>query len=473
MNMPTLDDRLTKLQKQLQGAGQEHLLSFWNQLTDGQKERLARDIADVDFNLMERLRRGKGVWDAGAIDYNGLSVPEVWSLDENKLQEITRDQAVEAGRKALREGKVACIVVAGGQGTRLGFDGPKGTFPIGPVSGKTLFEIHCAKIRVFEKRYRGPIPFLVMTSEMNDRDTRSYFEENSNFGLSEVVFFKQGTMPALDDDGKLFLAGKDRLFRSPDGHGGTIKAMARSGVLDSLLKRGFEHLFYFQVDNPLVKIAEPFFLGAHALTGSDYSLKVLRKTTPDEKLGVLAKQDGTHMIVEYSDLPDELREARDADGDLLYWAGSPAIHVFSLRFLQKIVQEDDTMPFHRAHKKIPHITADGTYVEPEGPNGTKFERFIFDAILYAENVLAVEGIREEEFAPVKNKTGVDSTVSSRDMMSELHWKWLASKGVAVPRDENGAPRHPCEIHPTFAMEREDIPDAVDERVATDKPVYLE
>jgi UDP-N-acetylglucosamine/UDP-N-acetylgalactosamine diphosphorylase len=450
-------------------TGQEHLLAHWAALAPEGRASLARDIRDVDFALMDRLHRGIGIFDPDSVPVDRLAAPDVWRAGCDGPG-ISRAEAEEEGRRLLREGRVACLVVAGGQGTRLGFPGPKGTLPFGPVSGKTLFSIHCAKIRALEKRFGAPLPLVVMTSEANDEATRRYFELHGGFDLAEVRFMKQGSLPALDDRGKLFLATRDRIFRSPNGHGGTVAALARSGLLAELTERGIAHLFYFQVDNPLVKIAEPFFLGAHHRARSEYSLKILRKRSPDEKLGLLARTNNRHFIVEYSDLPAEAAQARDAAGDLLFWAGSPAIHVFSLAFFTRLVEKGIELPYHRARKKIPHTDAAGREIEPAEPNGTKFETFIFDAMPHARTILAVEGVREKEFAPVKNAQGEDSLESAQAMTSRLHWQWLAARGAAVPQD---AGDRPCEIHPSFALGPEDIPGDIAQRVKEEGPVYFE
>ncbi len=460
------------LHRKLRSLGQEHLLARWGESSPDEQKRLAREIAEVDFDLIERLVRGDGVFDPTTIPTDRLDVPEVWTINR-PWPGLSREQAAGEGERLLRDGRICCLVVAGGQGTRLGFPGPKGTLPFGPVSGKTLFEIHCAKIKALEDRFGSPVPLVVMTSDANDEETRRYFELHGHFGLHEIRFMRQGTLPAVDDQGKLFLAAKDRIFKSPNGHGGTIAALADSGLLDELMARGFTDVFYFQVDNPLVKIAEPFFLGGHRLTGAEYSLKVLRKRCPEEKLGLVTKSDGQYFVVEYSDLPAELAAARDEEGELLFWAGSPAIHVFSLAFFKRLVSEQVTLPYHRARKRIPHIDAAGTTVEPEEPNGTKFETFIFDAMPHARTVLAVEGIRGDEFAPVKNAGGEDSLQTAQRMVIELHWMWLATRGLTIPRDQNESACRPCEIHPSFALGPEDIPADVAERIEKDGPVYLE
>jgi len=474
MGIPTTPfPTLQEARATLAAARQEHLLAFWPQLSEAERETLLAEIGRIDFDLINRLLRDELIWDASRLPYDRLEPPEIWRLGRDGPC-ITRADARAKGEAMLRAGKVACLVAAGGQGTRLGFPGPKGTLPVGPVSGKSLFEIHCAKVRALERKFGAAVPLLVMTSEANDEDTRRHFELNADWGLGEVRFVTQESLPSVDFQGRIFLAEKHRIARSPNGHGGMISALEESGLLDELLDRGLTTLFYFQVDNPLVKIAEPFFLGAHEGTGAEYSLKVLRKRAPDEKLGVVARADGTYLVIEYSDLPEILRDARDARGEFLYWAGSPAIHVFSLRFLARLNDDDHPIRYHRAFKKVPHVdTTTGAYVTPAEPNGIKFEAFIFDTVPCARRVLVVEGVREEEFAPVKSRTGEDSLESAQRMMASLHWRWLAARGAAWPREPDGLAARPAEIHPTFALDPEDLPADVAARIPAEGPVYLE
>jgi len=463
-----------RIRERLAAYGQEHLLAFFDELSVEEREVLIRDLEEIDFDLIARLARGEELFDPSDLPVDDFSPPAVWRLEEEEFplpgdgRRIPRREAILEGERLLREGKVACLVVAGGQGSRLGFPGPKGTLPFGPVSGKTLFAIHTAKIKALEDRYGTTIPLVIMTSEVNDEDTKRYFDLQDRFGLKEVRFMKQGVLPAVDGRGKLFLAARNRVFKSPDG-----RALQRSGLLGELLDRGFSHLFYFQVDNPLVKVAEPFFLGAHSLARSEYSLKILKKRSPEEKLGVLVFSSGKYFIVEYSDLPRALAEAHSEDGELRFWAGSPAIHVFALDFFDRLTREGISLPFHRAEKKISHLDSEGNLVKPEKENGIKFETFVFDSMPYARTVLAVEGVREEEFAPVKNATGEDSIESAQRMLSELHWKWLERRGVRVPRNPDGSPAYPCEIHPTFALGPEDIPEDIAPKIPAEGPVYLE
>jgi len=460
------------LRRRLESYGQGHLLRFWEELDQEGRNRLVESIERCDLELVSRLVKGEGVFDPSSLPLENLQSPDVWPLGREGPG-ITREEAKQEGEKLLREGRIACLVVAGGQGTRLGYPGPKGTLPFGPVSGASLFEIHCTKLQALGRKFGRTPPLLVLTSDANDSRTQEFFREHENFGLKDVRFVRQGSLPAVDDNGRIFLAARDQVFMSPDGHGGTLKALVRSGMLERLLTEGYRHLFYFQVDNPLVKIAEPFFLGAHSLKRSEYSLKVLRKKSAYEKLGVLVRtKDGRHYVVEYSDLPKGLAEATDQKGELRFWAGSPAIHVFDLLFFKRLADQSVSLPYHKARKKVPHVDDQGSRVVPERENGIKFEQFIFDVAPFARSVLAVEASRIEEFAPVKQKTGEDSLEAAQQALVKLHWSWLEQKGVQVPRDPAGRPARLCEIMPTFALGPEDLPDDIAQRLPAEGPVLL-
>ena len=362
------------------------------------------------------------------------------------------------GEDALRAGEVAVLVVAGGQGTRLGSDQPKGLYPVGPVSGKTLYQIHAEKVLALRRRYGVAMPFLVMTSPATDAPTRAYFAAQHSFGLppEDVWFFRQGTMPALDlATGRLLLEAPGRLFLSPDGHGGTLTALHDSGLLDRLLSQGIRHLFYFQVDNPLVKVADPEFLGRHVHARSEVSSKVVPKLGPTDKLGNFARVDGHCTIIEYSDLPRELAEQRDASGRLLLWGGNTAIHLFDLAFLARVNRLPERIPFHLARKKVPHVDHVGQPVRPQVENALKFERFIFDVLPLAQHWLIAETSRREEFAPLKNAEGADSPAAVRQGLSDLAADWLEAAGATVPRRSDGS-APPLEISPLFALDREEL-----------------
>jgi UDP-N-acetylglucosamine/UDP-N-acetylgalactosamine diphosphorylase len=370
---------------------------------------------------------------------------------------------------------VAVLLVAGGQGSRLGFEHPKGMFPIGPVSNKTLFQIHAEKVLALARRYGKPVPFLVMTSTATDAETKTFFQQHQSFGLpaKDVTFFTQGTMPALDlATGKLLMDRSDHLFTSPNGHGGTLTALADSGLLDRLRRQGIRHIFYFQVDNPLVKVADPFFLGHHLAAAAEVSSKIIPKEGPFDKLGNVVQVDGRCTIIEYSDLPKDLAQQTDEHGQLRLWAGSPAIHIFDVSFLARVTQGETRIPFHVARKKVPCLDASGQLVEPAKENAIKFEMFIFDALPLADRWTVVETSRREEFAPLKNASGPDSAPTVRQAISDLAADWLEQAGVRVPRKAGGDSEFPLEINPLFALYTSDLAGRVDPHLRIQGPTYL-
>ena len=398
----------------LAAHNQSHILRFWDRLDDAARAGLLNQIGTIDFASIGRMR-AMLLGETATVSRPEPSAPDVIA----RLTETGRAEALAAGEAKLRAGEVAVLLVAGGQGSRLGYDGPKGAYPIGPVTGNSIFYFHARKIVGLSRRYGVRIPFYIMTSSTNDAATKTHFAENGYFGLDtdDVIFFRQGVWPALDEDGKIILDAPGHIFMSPDGHGGTIAALDRNGCLADMARRGITSVFYFQVDNPLVEIADPVFIGLHALRGADVSLKVCAKRDAEEKVGVIALRDGRAEIVEYSDLTDEQIHRRTADGELYFKYGSVAIHVFSRAFLQ--VEANRDMPLHLAHKKIQVCDADGNTVKPTANNGYKFEKFIFDVLPNAGNVVNLAFDRADEFSPVKNADGDDSpTTCQRDMQAK-------------------------------------------------------
>jgi UDP-N-acetylglucosamine/UDP-N-acetylgalactosamine diphosphorylase len=443
---------LSNLRERLQQSGQSHVLAHWSRLTEDERRALHDQINSLDLETIEALF---------------LDRDKVYEVpDESRIQPapVLQESAATAatrarGEELLRAGKVAALVVAGGQGSRLGFEHPKGKFPIGPVSQRTLFQIHVEKIRALQRKYRASLPLLVMTSPASDAETRDYFEQNGNFGLNrtDLHFFCQGTMPAVDlASGRLLMEAPHRLFASPDGHGGMLAALAGSGTLQQLRGQGVEALFYFQVDNPLVKIADPVFLGIHAERAAEISLKIVPKEDPLDKLGNLVLIDGRCGIIEYSDLPKELGSKRTPEGKLWLWAGSPAIHIFDLGFLERMSAQGVRIPFHIARKKVPFVDEHGRAIQPEKENALKFERFIFDLLPLADRYVILETSRSEEFIPLKNGTGPDSPETVRQAISNLYAGWLQRAGFELPRQANGDVAIPVEISPLFAMDAEEL-----------------
>lgn len=426
---------LASIERKLREYQQSHVLRFWDQLDAMQRNRLLQQLAEVDFRQLASLVTGED----RAVDFAELAsraqAPPSVRVDGTGAAWDT-GEALARGEAAVRAGEVAVLIVAGGQGTRLGFDQPKGMFPIGPVSNRTLFQMFADNLRAIEKVYGCKIPLLLMTSPATDEETRQYFEENQYLGLGsdQVHVFRQGTMPAVEaGTGKLLLEQKDSLALSPDGHGGTVAALVSSGLLDKLVRDGIKHLFYAQVDNPLVRLCDPSFLGHHLMAGSDMTTLVVRKRYPAERVGNVVLVDGQVQIIEYSDLPGEAAEARAADGGLRLWAGNIAVHVFEVDFLKRAAADPTRLPFHRASKKVSYVDDSGNSIEPASPNAIKFERFIFDLLPFAENAFVVEGNPAEVFAPVKNADGAatDTPAAAKQQIVDLHKSWLEAAGVRV------------------------------------------
>jgi UDP-N-acetylglucosamine/UDP-N-acetylgalactosamine diphosphorylase len=429
----------------LEEHGQGHVLKFWDRLTTAQQAGLLGQIEGLDFKAIDRIR---GLVKTGgeAVAAPGIMIPGPVVSPKTGDSEA----ALALGENALKSGQVGVILVAGGQGTRLGYDGPKGTYRLAPISQASLFEIHARKILALERHYQTRIPFYIMTSEGNDAETRAFFEQNRYFGLNadSVKFFVQGTLPAFLPDGRVILEAPGKLFSAPDGHGGILQALDRRGMLADMKRRGLTTLYYFQVDNPLVDIADPVFVGWHLQRRADMSLKVCAKRDANEGLGVTVIRDGRTSVVEYIELTEEQKNARGSDGELVFKFGSVAIHIFSLDFLVR--ETSAGLPLHQAHKKVPTCDETGATVKPDKANAYKFEKFIFDALPDARESLILEFAREDEFAPVKNAEGNDSPATSRAAMTEKFARWFEACGVKPPRDAKGRIAVLLEIDPVYA-----------------------
>jgi len=433
---------------------QEHLWQFADQLSPQRQAALAAQIAAVDFEQLSKLLAGQDK----SVDWQSLAEraepPPAVRLGQSH-PEFSPEQARAAGEQALRAGHVGMLLVAGGQGTRLGFDLPKGMFPIGPVSGRSLFQMHCDRLAALSQKYGAPIPLYLMTSPATDTETREYFARENRCGLPEeqLRFFCQGQMPAVDAiGGKVLLADKDQLALSPDGHGGIVWALAQSGSLEDAANRGVRWLYYAQVDNPLAELCDPTLIGYHLLSSSQVTTQVVKKRFATEKVGNVVAVDGQVQIIEYSDLPDAVAEKQTPAGDLLLWAGNIAIHVFNLDFLKQVAHQADGLPFHRATKKVPYVDASGHLVSPEQPNAIKFERFVFDLLPLAQRSLVVEGDAARVFAPVKNADGaaVDTPSLAKAALLALHRRWLQAAGVRI---DDGVR---VEIHPRWALDELEV-----------------
>ena len=469
--MAPLKDELLEL---LAPFKQEQLLRFWDTLDAGQRESLASEIRSIDFSLVAELyRQADSGAEMRALAARGTSPPAFVLRDPSNR--ISPEAARQEGIKALQAGRVGVMLVAGGQGTRLGFKHPKGMYPIGPVSGKSLFQIHFEKVRAAARRYGVRIPLYLMTSPETHEGTVAYLRAHECFGLSanDLCVFCQGTMPAVDDRaGKVLLADRHRVALSPDGHGGMLAAFARSGAMADARRRGVRHLFYFQVDNPLVSVCDPEFLGYHLLSRSRFTSQVVRKQDPMEKVGNVFAVNGELYVIEYIEfekLDPEIRSKGAAEGTPVFWAGSIAVHAFDLAFLRRVAPKAESLPFHKAKKKVAHLDEQGNLIKPAEPNAQKFERFIFDLMPWAGRAATlVEVDRARHFAPLKNASGEphDTPESVETQLSASHRAWLRGAGFAVDDDV------PVEISPLFALDAEELAGRMLSKKPITQPTYF-
>jgi len=457
-------DRLIRIRATLARHHQSHLLNHWGTLSGTQRIALLDDIEQINFaGLTELIAihvRGPGTLSLPADIQPAPFYPAL-----PPLEQVGRyADAVKRGESLIRRNKVAPLTVAGGQGTRLGFDGPKGAFPISPVKNKPLFRLFAEFILGTNRRYGSDLRWYIMTSLGNDAATRAFFAEHDYFGLKRerVRFFTQGVMPAFDAEGRILLDEKHRIAFSPDGHGGSLLALRRSGVLAEMAEAGVDYLSYFQVDNPLVRCVDPLFVGLHEMTGSSMSSKTISKADDLERVGNFVVGDGRTQVVEYSDLPEELARARDDAGRRRFDAASIAIHVLSRSFVEQLTANEARfgLPWHRAVKKVPYIDDAGRRCIPDTPNAIKLEAFIFDAIVYDPKPLILQTRRAEEFSPVKNATGIDSAVTARRDMNLRAASWLDAAGFDVPYRSGGEPDGLFEISPRLALDADQLREAM-------------
>ncbi len=437
---------------------QEQVFRFWDELDAAGRERLLEDLSQIDFSLMSRL---VDTWIRNTPQAEAFSkidpVPVIPVVDPERPD---AQAALAIGEEALRAGRVGLFLVAGGQGTRLGFDGPKGSYPIGGLTGKTIFQYHAEKILNLQRRYGCVLPWYIMVSQTNGPATKAFFASNDYFGLdpNDVYFMAQHMVPCVDENGKFLLESKDRLAMNPNGHGGCIQAMVEHAVLDNARARGVDTLCYFQVDNWGVKVADPYFIGYHIQAKAEISSKNHRKHKPREAVGVHCLCDGVYHVIEYSELDiyPQLLET-DEQGNVIYYAGNPAIHILSVDFVQRVYDNFDTFPWHLAHKKIPHLDTAGNLIDPAAPNGYKFETFVFDALRMAgHDPVALEIDPPGEYTPTKQFDGDNSVVAARESMSDFWAGWLDAAGSPVPRKKDGTAEIAIEISPLFALTREEF-----------------
>jgi UDP-N-acetylglucosamine/UDP-N-acetylgalactosamine diphosphorylase len=452
--------------------GQEHILEHLDLMTAQQKDTLINDLKQVDFKLLDSLFEAYKKLSVSRKEKKIFSAADVLSFDEGDASVKEKKRLYAIGEDYLNQGKIAVFLVAGGQGTRLGFDGPKGCYSISPIKGKSLFQLFSENILALQRRYGKQFPWHIMTSNENNDDTLSFFRKNSFFGLNEgdVRFIIQKQVPSFDFNGKLIISRDKKLLKNPNGHGGSIQALYDSGALSEMKSSGIEEIFYFQVDNPLVKIADPLFAGAHISSSADISSKVVRKTDPDERVGVICKVDGKLGCIEYSELSSGQVRERKEDGSLLFSGGNIAIHMLNRSFVERLNSgEDKGLPYHLAVKDVAALEVRSGNQTLEQIKGIKPEMFIFDAFSFAKNSVTLEVERSEEFSPVKNSEGKDSPETARRAMVEKCIKWIneSGKGDLLPEDID------VEISPLFAFDKEGFCDKFVSLPDASSSVYIE
>lgn len=421
----------------LAAHGQEHLLSGVDRLDAETRRAFLEHLAAVDWGELEEP---EPLPDPGQVE-----PPPVATLPE---LERRRDELLAEGEALYADGRVGVLMVAGGQGTRLGFPGPKGCFRLAPHSGKTIYQLHAEKLLALSRRTGHDVPFLVMTSPATDAETRAFFSDHGDFGLgdSRPSFFTQGTVPSVDREGRALLAEPGRLLENPDGHGGVLAALAASGLLDRLVERRIAFLVYLQVDNVLAPFDDPLAVGLAAVERADVVTKVLETAHPDEKVGRFVRVGGHDRVLEYTELTPEDVRASAADGAPLYGWGSPAMHIWSVAFLAGLAAAGHRPPLHRSAKPLQAWVGG----EVRRVEGWKYERFVFDLIPLAERSVGMEIERAREFAPVKNADGADSPATAVELASRQYASWLEEAGVRVETPPDAR----IEISPLFGATRE-------------------
>ncbi|MDE7321927.1 MAG: UDPGP type 1 family protein [Lachnospiraceae bacterium] len=399
-----------ELSNVLNEHGQEHIYEAYKKLDDAGKEKLASQVERIDWSIVAMAGHGEIAQERGKLEpLSALEVSEI---------EAKRAEYEETGLDAIRAGKVGAVLLAGGQGTRLGSDGPKGKYNIGLTKDMYIFERLIRNLLDVTDKADCFVPLYIMTSDKNDAETTAFFEEKNYFGYPKeyIKFFKQEMAPSVDFNGKLYMESADSLSLSPNGNGGWFYSMSVTGVLEDVKERGVEWLNIFAVDNVLQRIADPVFVGATLDSGCVSGAKVVRKADPNEKIGVLCLEDGKPSIVEYYEMTDEIIHSRDENGELSYNFGVILNYLFRVDKLEEIMNEK--MPVHVVEKKIPYINENGDFIKPETPNGYKFELLVLDMIHLLDDCLSYEVVRDYEFAPIKNKTGVDSVESAQALLKK-------------------------------------------------------
>ncbi|TCZ81087.1 UDPGP type 1 family protein [Paenibacillus albiflavus] len=453
-----MNDKLLQVKQLLSKYNQEHVLDFLNGLNNSDKDNLIEQILRIDFDQLYSV-----LDETGQCEFNHNSVQP---LDYQRLDDLTNEQRemyTNEGWRLIRNGKVGVIVVAGGQGARLGHDGPKGSLDIGLPSGKSLFQLQAERLLNLSNRAGKNIPWYIMTSPDNYNATVMFFQKHDFFGYPEedCIFFQQKTMPALNQERKLLFSEPSQINLVPSGNGECFYSLYESGAFADIKHRGITWLFYYNVDNALIKVADPLFIGYSAIHNNPIAIKVTEKCNVEEKVGVLCSSNGRPSVLEYNEIPESLLEKRDSQSKLLLNLANISIHMFRYDFIENFIHYQ--IPYHIALKKITYVDSKGCVINPSEPNAYKLERFIFDYFPLAEQVTVLMVEREEEFAPVKNREGQDSPFTARNQILNLHKKWIENCGAKIL--ESGENRL-IEVSPLISYSGEGLHDNI-EKITTE------
>ncbi|OMF27620.1 UDP-N-acetylglucosamine pyrophosphorylase [Paenibacillus sp. FSL H8-0548] len=421
-----MEQHISHVKNKLRAYHQEHLLERLDGLPEAARMKLSAQIEHMELDqLFAAIEKYK----QAASSSSGAHITPIAYVDWERYEEQEKQAFTERGWELLRAGAVGVVVVAGGNGSRLGHDGPKGTCDIGLPSGKSLFQLQAERLLHLSKRAGRTIAWYIMTSPDNHDATVAFFQAADFFGYpaEDCFIFQQNMMPAVDHDGKLLLSAEGAIKLAPSGNGECFASLRRSGALADMKQRGVEWLFYYNVDNALIKVADPAFIGVAAHYNNRIATKVIEKTNADEKIGIVCRQHGRPAVLEYNEIPESVSNERTKDGRLFYGLGHISIHLFKVEFIEEYADAD--IPYHVASKRLEYLDTEGQAIVPTEPNAYKLERFIFDFLPYADEITVLKVRRDAEFAPVKNKSGEDSPASARSLVLELHKKWLAAAGV--------------------------------------------
>jgi len=433
------------LREKLAAKGQEHLLQFWEELDNEQKTELYNELSELDLDeVLEYFQRTVAEMNTAGAKLDDKMTPLTESQSGSVAGSSDDDLAnyESLSLEEISKSRVGILLLAGGQGTRLGTSYPKGMYDVGLPSNKTLFQLQAERIRSLEMLAErktgvaGSITWYIMTSASTIQPTKDFFEKNKYFGLKKenVVVFQQGTLPCFTFEGKMILGAKNKLSVAPDGNGGLYRALRREGILANMRTKGIAYIQLYCVDNILVKVGDPVFMGYCLSKGAECANKVVRKGFPTEAVGITCKVADHYQVVEYSEITQMSAEKRNKDGSLTYSAANICIHFFTFEFLDRIVMENErSLEHHVAKKKIPFVNDEGVLVKPDKPNGIKMEKFVFDVFKFAKKFVVWECLRDEEFAPLKNAEGAaDFTPTHcRNALLALHQKWLRIAGASL------------------------------------------